>query len=241
MDILSIGNSFSQDAQRYLHRIAKADGVILNTYNLFIGGCPLYRHYINMLSEKDAYTLEMNGESTGFPVSLTEALLNRNWDVVTLQQASYDSPDYGTYQPYLNKLAEFIRRLVPNAKLAIHQTWAYEDGSHYLKDLGYARHSDMLRNIKSAYEKAAHDINADLVLPSGEVVEKLAGSGVENVYRDTYHVGNAAGRYALGLLWYAALTGNDIKNNTFCDFDEALSSSEVEKIKQCVSDILKSK
>ena len=31
MDILSIGNSFSQDAQRYLSRIAKADGVELST------------------------------------------------------------------------------------------------------------------------------------------------------------------------------------------------------------------
>ncbi len=30
MDILSIGNSFSTDAQRYLHGIAKADGVEFN-------------------------------------------------------------------------------------------------------------------------------------------------------------------------------------------------------------------
>ena len=36
MNILSIGNSFSQDAQRYLHRIAKADGFTLNTFNQFM-------------------------------------------------------------------------------------------------------------------------------------------------------------------------------------------------------------
>ena len=47
MNILSIGNSFSQDAQRYLHRIAKADGCTLNTFNLYIGGCPLSLHYRN--------------------------------------------------------------------------------------------------------------------------------------------------------------------------------------------------
>ena len=41
MNILSIGNSFSQDAQRYLHDIAKADGVVLSAFNLYIGGCPL--------------------------------------------------------------------------------------------------------------------------------------------------------------------------------------------------------
>ncbi len=78
MNILSIGNSFSQDAHRYLHRIAKADGYILNTFNLYIGGCPLSLHYRNMLSEERAYMLEMNGESTGFKVSLKDALLNRD-------------------------------------------------------------------------------------------------------------------------------------------------------------------
>ena len=38
MNVLSIGNSFSQDAQRYLHRIAKVDSFTLNTFNLYIGG-----------------------------------------------------------------------------------------------------------------------------------------------------------------------------------------------------------
>ena len=36
MDVLSIGNSFSEDSQRYLNGIAKADGVELNTFNLYI-------------------------------------------------------------------------------------------------------------------------------------------------------------------------------------------------------------
>ncbi len=34
MKILSIGNSFSQDAQRYLHALAKVEGVDLKTVNL---------------------------------------------------------------------------------------------------------------------------------------------------------------------------------------------------------------
>ena len=77
MKILSIGNSFSQDAQRYIHNIAKADGFDLKCFNLYIGGCSLHTHYVNMQTDQKAYTLEMNGESTGFKVSLKEALLNR--------------------------------------------------------------------------------------------------------------------------------------------------------------------
>ena len=92
MDILSIGNSFSQDAQRYLHQIAGADGMVLNCCNLYIGGCSLSTHHRNMLSQDKAYALEMNGVSTGFKVSLDEALLNRDWDIITVQQVSQESP-----------------------------------------------------------------------------------------------------------------------------------------------------
>ena len=64
MNVLSIGNSFSQDAQRYLHQIAEVDGGNIQCVNLYIGGCPLSKHYQNMLSEERAYLLETNGDST---------------------------------------------------------------------------------------------------------------------------------------------------------------------------------
>ena len=126
MNILSIGNSFSKDAHRYLHQIATADGSNLHCFNLYIGGCPLSYHYRNMHSEERNYALEMNGTSTGFKVSLKEALLNRDWDIITVQQVSAQSPNYETYQPYLDGLVEYIKRLVPKAKIDVHQTWAYE-------------------------------------------------------------------------------------------------------------------
>ena len=237
MNILSIGNSFSQDAHRYLHRIAKTDGCALNTYNLYIGGCPLSLHYRNMISEERAYMLEMNGESTGFKVSLEDALLNRDWDVVTVQQVSSKSTCYETYQPYLNKIAEYIKKCVPNSKLAIHQTWAYEQDSQRLNDIGYTNHTEMFADIEKSYQKAAEDINTDIIIPSGEVFQKLIASGIEKVHRDTFHAGYGLGRYALGLLWYAMLSENDIKRNAFSDFDEEISKTEIKIVKQCVAEI----
>ena len=238
MNILSIGNSFSQDAQRYLHRIAKADGCTLNTFNIYIGGCPLSLHYRNMISEEKAYMLDMNGESTGFKVSLKDALLNRDWDVVTIQQVSSKSPYYETYQPYLNKIVEYVRLCVPKAKIAIHQTWAYEQDSHRLNiELGYKNHTDMFKDVRASYEKAAKDIKADFIIPSGAVFQRLIESGIEKVHRDTFHASYGLGRYALGLLWYSILSGNDVKQNTFCDFDEEISKTEIEKAKECVAEI----
>lgn len=238
MNILSLGNSFSQDAQRYLHRIAKADGYTIKTFNLCIPGCPLSLHHRNMINEEKAYSLEMNGESTGFKVSLKEALLNREWDVVTVQQVSHQAPYYETYQPYLDKLVEFVKNCVPKAKIAIHQTWAYEQNSQRLNvELGYKNHTDMFKDIKESYAKAADTVNADLLIPSGELFQELIKSGIENVHRDTFHASLGLGRYAIGLLWYSVLSGNDIKNNAFCDFDEEISKENIKIAKECVSKI----
>ena len=238
MDILSIGNSFSYDAQKYLHQIAKADGVNLRAFNLYIGGCPLSLHYRNMLSEKKAYTIQMNGENTGFEVSLKEGLLNREWDVITIQQASHESPYYESYQPYIEKIVEYARLCVPKAKIAVHQTWAYEQSCRRLtEELGYNSHIDMFKDLEKAYQKAAKAIDADIFIPSGELFQKLLAEGVEKVHRDTFHATLGVGRYALGLLWYAILTGNDIKNNRFSDFEEEISKEEIEIVKKCVSEI----
>lgn len=238
MNVISIGNSFSQDAQRYLHRIARADRFSLNTFNLYIGGCSLWQHYRNMISEQDAYMLEMNGESTGIYVSLKEALLSRNWDVVTIQQVSNEAPYYKTYQPYLDKVAEFVKICVPKAKVAIHQTWAYEQNCQRLNDeLGYSNHTKMFKDIEFSYHKAAEAIDADFVIPSGKLFQNLIEAGIKNVYRDTFHASLGIGRYALGLLWYLVLTGNDIKSNMFSDFDEEIRKSEIQTVKKCVSEI----
>ena len=75
MNVLAIGNSFSEDATRYLHAVARADGTKLKVANLYIGGCTLEGHYRNMLSEQRAYELQYNGQGTGFAVSLKEALV----------------------------------------------------------------------------------------------------------------------------------------------------------------------
>ncbi len=234
MNILSIGNSFSQDAQRYIHRIAKSDGFELKTFNLYIGGCSLWEHFRNISEDKKDYSLEMNGESTGFFVSIKEALLTRRWDVVTLQQASLESMSYKTYQPYLDKVAEYVREYAPNAKFVIHQTWAYEDESSRLADMGYENSDKMFVDVEKAYKKAAQAVKADMIVPSGELIQKLHSAGAGKLHRDGYHLSYGLGRYAVGLLWYKLLSKNDISGNVFCDFDEEITESEIKLAKECV-------
>lgn len=237
MNVLSIGNSFSQDAQRYLSAIAKSAGVALDCFNLYIGGCTLSRHYRNMQSGERAYTLEMNGKSTGFSVSLKEALLNRDWDVITLQQASAKSVSYETYKPYLTALASYVRECAPKAQIFIHETWGYEDGSVRLtEEMGYKSLSDMQRDIRDSYELAAKHAIADYIIPSGEVLLRLASDGVK-IHRDTFHLSLGIGRYAAGLTWYKMLTGKDVSDIPFSDFDVPVNENEIALAKKYADEI----
>lgn len=218
MNILAIGNSFSQDATRYVHGIARSMGKKWNTANLYIGGCSLAQHFRNMHTENAAYELQWNGSNTGFYVSIQESLLSRNWDVITLQQASHFSPFYDTYQPYLKELAAYIRRLCPKAKLYIHQTWAYEACSAKLESVAFPTPDAMFAQVEKAYAQAASEINADGIIPAGKLM--LALSEHSPVHRDTFHASLGLGRYALGLLWYRVLSGESTANCPFRDLDE---------------------
>ena len=121
MKLLSIGNSFSQDAQKWLHQIAESAGAEIHAVNLYIGGCPLVVHWNNFLSREPAYEMWINGEFER-KISIHEALALEQWDVITFQQASTGSGDYSTFQPYLNYLYREVKAICPNAKYYIHQT-----------------------------------------------------------------------------------------------------------------------
>lgn len=226
MKILSIGNSFSQDAQRYLHRLALKEGVQLKCVNLYIGGCPLRTHYLNMLDDNVAYDFQFNGQSTGIKVSIRQALVSDNWDYITLQQASHNSAHFGTYTPYIEALAAYVRKYCPKTKLLIHQTWAYETGSEKLAGQNFATDAEMFASVEDAYNKAFELISADGLIPAGKAMLTAAQTGIEKIHRDTYHASLGAGRYLLALCWFKYLTGRDITENTFDEFDVPVTEEE---------------
>ena len=234
MNILAIGNSFSEDATRYLKKIAEADNIDVTVVGLYIGGCPLSLHYQNIKEDNRAYGFQFNGEDTGIFVSIKEAVLSRKWDYITVQQVSHESVNYATYQPYLNDVVAFVRELSPDSKIVVHQTWAYEEGSERLcQELKYQNQRDMFEDLKSAYDSAYEEIGADMLIPSGELFQEMIKRGIK-VHRDTFHASFGLGRYALGLLWYKMLTGNKVSGNTFSKFDEPVSGDDVKAVKEIV-------
>lgn len=233
--ILAIGNSFSQDATRYLAKIAQADHVPLKVVNLYIGGCSLEQHFRYFRAEAPKYSFEMNGESTGLSVTLQQGLSCDVWDFITIQQASHFSPIPDTYEPYGTELAAGIRYFQPNAKLLVHQTWAYEQGSDRLTNMmQYDDQAQMFRDLERLYAKLAKDVHAAGILPSGQLFQRMLKDGFPRVHRDTFHADAGFGRYALAALWYDLITGHSIVGNTFRDLDVPSDGVDFDKIQSIV-------
>ena len=237
MKILSIGNSFSQDAQRYIHRISAINEIPIKTVNLYIGGCSLRTHYFNMLENNKKYLFEFNGEGTGIYISIKEALMSDEWDIVTFQQASGYSYKWESYEPYLTELSAYVKKYAPQAKQVIHQTWAYS-ASHIIDRGMSGTRDDMFKGLTECYEKAAKAINAEKIIPSGVLVETLIKNGIDTPHRDGYHLTRGLSRLAASLLWYCFFTESDPNAVILPAPDEPVSEEEIKIIRKSVKEVL---
>ncbi|MBR2937103.1 MAG: DUF4886 domain-containing protein [Oscillospiraceae bacterium] len=230
MKVLSIGNSFSQDAHKWLHQLAVMNGVEMETLNLYVSGCSLARHWANVEANAEVYGCEPNGTRPPWKISIEGALKMTDWDVVTLQQASGVSGQIESYEPYLSGLVALIRNLQPKAEIWFHQTWAYEiDSPHRAFENYGCSQQKMYDCLVSATEAAAASIPARII-PAGRLVQTLRttvpefdyANGGLSLCRDGYHMTHDYGRFAVAALWVHTLTGKTVEAAEFEDFDPAL-------------------
>ena len=225
--ILSISNSFGVDATRYLYGIARAAKQDVKIVTLYIGGCSLYRHYRNMLSEEAAYDYYINGMKSGLSVSLKTALLSDEWDVVTLQECSQRSATQETYFPYINELTDYVRKLAPEAELYIHTTWSFAESSPRFAAAKCNGREDMIPRIHAAYANAAKAAGIEKFIPSLDAMCKLYDVIGEETYRYGFHCSLGTARYMLACVWFMTLCGKDIEGNSFRDFDVEVTEEQV--------------
>ena len=185
LKVLMIGNSFSVCVLREMPQCAASAGETLDLASLYIGGCPLSRHWSNVekagdpnfkpYSFKYSYASVKNaadapvaklGENTNIP----QALVADRWDVVTIQQASPKSPFYDTYQPYADNLVAKIRELAPQAEIVVQETWSYSPyATKRLKEFGMNPET-MYEAVKASYGKLAAKYGFRII-PMGDAVQ----------------------------------------------------------------------
>lgn len=237
MKVLSIGNSFSVDAHQWLHKLAEINGIDMQLYNLYIGGCSLERHWQEYENDTKEYELLVNGEKQ-YNISLRDGLNLDEFDVVTFQQASHFSGVPQTYFPFLANLLELVKAAQPKAKLYFHETWAYEvDSDHG----GFAAYNndqkEMFRRIGGAARLATDFIGGEII-PSGTVIQKLRETVPEFDYknggmslnRDGFHLSLDYGRFAAAATWLYTLTGIKPQVDRFEDFDTELLNKIIDTV-----------
>lgn len=127
-DVMAIGNSFAQDSMIHLKSIAAEDGIIINSFDCFIGGQSLSGHYQRLIADDSKYEILPDGVSTGIKTSIKNMLTYRDWDFVLLQgtthDVAFDTSLWNNDTRAWTTLTEAVATLAPNAKRYVHATWA---------------------------------------------------------------------------------------------------------------------
>lgn len=172
--VLTIGNSFAGNACKFLKEIAANGGVelVIGTANL--GGCTLERHATLAQQSATNSSNRPYGRNVGSErskLSLQEYLVADNWDYVTLQQMSALSFQPETFHPHIDDLVTIIQKSAPQAKILIHETWAYRPDSPLLKTWGISQ-DEMHKGIVKAYTGVAKQFDATII-PVGSAFHQV--------------------------------------------------------------------
>lgn len=205
MQILSIGNSFSDDVFEHFYDVAESAGVDVVVGVLYMQSASLQQHWDKSQSggtyEYRKWTKE-KGKINTLGITIPEAVANGNWDVIVLQQNSGNSGIYSTFQPYLNNLQTYLKSIAtnPDVKFALNMTWAYDSTSKHVDFVKYGSNQKTMYNaIVNAYKQAVVDSNIDIVIPTGTAIQNARTLGYlkdvgQNITRDGYHLDYKLGR-----------------------------------------------
>ncbi len=158
--LLTVGNSFSQNATRQLGNLTTNAGHVLIHQPIVVGGASMELHWGRAAAyEKDPQaTNGLYGK-----LSLKQHLIAQPWDFVTIQQASIKSHDVATYRPFAKQLHDYIKQHAPKAEVLMHQTWPYRvDDPRFSPTTPKAGEpataADMYKMLTSAYTTIAKEL-----------------------------------------------------------------------------------
>ncbi len=225
LNVLMIGNSFSDDTVFYASRVARAYGINLNIYDAYIASCTIATHYNNLVNNNSNYSyrnMYTDGSSYSWNYqdnkSLTQILNDKSWDIITFQQASASIGDKSSYAN-LSSLVNGVRSIVGStSKFYWYQTWSYD--SHYTDEgssiYAFSQYNndpnEMYEAIVDAYEDEVASLGVfEGMIPAGTTVQNLKTSYMnETITRDFKHMSSVHGRYLLALNMVSHLFNIDL-------------------------------
>lgn len=167
IQVLTIGNSFADDATAFLPQVAQSAGRIeISVTRANPGGWTLRQH-ADAAADPNAKPYKIDGQRT----DLRTILSSRDWDFVTIQQMSEFSYQADSFQPFADQIAAMVYELAPMACLVIQQTWAYRGDSPLLERDGLDA-DEMYSRLASNYQELSERLDAG-ILPVGAAIEAV--------------------------------------------------------------------
>lgn len=194
VNVLLLGNSFTQDSMSYVPFIMKniAPKVNVNLAIGYIGGCPLVQHCANLTGENQVlngitysptnytYQLYESGSAAWVSVgskSIDEMLAEKEWHIITLQQNGSDAAKSWEvcYAPFIYKIHRLLAQKCGNA---IKLGWLLVHGAY----------SDTTEGLLSNWQGSAENSQKiqdltpnQLIFPYGTAVQNLRTTPLANL------------------------------------------------------------
>tara|TARA_R110002049_G_scaffold38978_4_gene120407 strand:- start:10692 stop:11663 length:972 start_codon:yes stop_codon:yes gene_type:complete len=232
--ILTIGNSFADNACKYLEQITESvEGYSIDITKANIGGASLGKH-TNLI---DKCKEDQNLKPYSGKYCLKELLSKNIYDYVTIQQVSTLSFKYESFQPYADSLVTFVKRYSPKSEIIVHQTWAYSPDSDRLKKWNMSR-EDMHTKLTINYQDLAGRYET-FILASGKTFDKSFKRYPNiNLWKDDSHHANDNGCYLAGCVWFGELFGVSPKKIKF--YPESMDRKTSRRLKRIAFRAIKS-
>lgn len=245
--ILAIGNSFSDNALKYLPALAKELGIEeIIVGKLYRGSCSIDRHWTDAQAGNSYERFDLNlGDGwvryTGSQATLDYALALYDWDIITMQQVSSTS-GVPSSLGNLQNLIDYVnaRKTNPNAKLYWHMTWAY---SQFTTHSGFANYDKDQMTMYNAIVNTTKEciLTNDCftgVIPAGTAVQNYRGNDFKNetiettyITTDGYHLKNYSEVLA-AMTWIRTLTGLSLDSLKCKSSDVSFAKSQLKGLKR---------
>lgn len=249
LKILAIGNSFSDNALKYLPALAKKLGIEeVYVGKLYIGSCDIDKHWQYAQTGGEYGSFQINtgdGWVNQDTKTLKYALECYDWDIITMQQVSGKSGMESSLGN-LQNLIDFVNanKTNPNAKLYWHMTWAYSQFTGHGSFANY--NNDQMTMYQAIVDLTKNCIVPNEcfagIIPAGTAVQNYRGTYINNsvmesdyiTMSDGYHLRNFSEVLA-AMTWIRTLTGLSLDGIRFTSNEDMyFAQGQLRTIKRAV-------
>lgn len=255
--ILTIGNSFTDNAYTYLRQIiagSNIEGITLGRsfypscslskeVNAFDNNDAIFGFYISKNGASFETIANQNGAGTLTDgMTLKQIIDYEDWDIIILQQNSANSANWNTYETDLLNLIRRIRCYTKNnPKIGFHLTWALSKNHTTVKTNFNGDQEQMYEALVNVSKKLKIDYNFDLIINTYQAFQNCRNNEeinnvISDLLQDDGQHANDYGKYVAGCMYFQSLIGmmfnKSIKGNTYRN--SFITDDIASIIQQCV-------